>query len=227
MSNTIDWAKNEVALAKKAHANDLYGNVCFDDALRALKAIGIEKHSGGSWAYTTNILYRLMRGLPLTPVTEEDFKDVKPYTEMGGHAVRQCPRQSSLFRYDWPDGRVRYHDQDRTACVDLDTGDTIGCWLSEIVDELYPITLPYMPGEAVYELYFRTEHWHLKEASDGRYDIWVYMARYLLTPDRRRVVINRRWIANPGSTERLELTDEEYEKIQKNGKLMKSRRSKQ
>lgn len=227
MANTIEWAEKEVALAKKKNKDDLYNGACYDDALRALKAIGIEKHSGMSWGFTTGVLYRLMRHLPLTPITEKDFKDVQPFTTHDdGHTSTQCPRMWSLFKDIWPDGKVQYHDQERAACIDADTGDTFYSWMGKILDELYPIKLPYMPEAVQYEIYYKDEHWRLADDTKGKADLWISTALFLLTPDRQRLEINRHWVAVPGMTEQRELTAEEYEKIQKNGKLVKSRRSK-
>ena len=228
MSNTIEWAEREVALAKKRNENDSIGNACYDDALRALKAIGVEKHSGMSWGFTTGVLYRLMRNLPLTPVTEDDFKDVKPFTTHDdGRTSTQCPRMWSLFKYTWPCGRVQYHDQDRAVCVDVDTGDALGCSVDSLLDELCPITLPYMPETDRYVIYYKDEIWRQHGDVRGKTDMMVRTALHLLTPDRQRVEVNRHWVVVLGVEGQRELTADEYADLQKTCRQVKyrSRRS--
>ena len=106
---TTEWAENEVKLACKRAGN--YGNTCLKSALKAYKSLSKDGHSGMSWQITRNILEKLLRGQPLTPITENDFED-------GGEDDHvQCDRMFSLFK-ETKNGKVVYSDIDRVAYTD-------------------------------------------------------------------------------------------------------------
>ena len=76
---TNEWAEREIEIAcKKENPNwdgksfD-YGCACYQSALKAYKSLCEDEHSGFSFGLTKNILIRLMDGLPLMPITDEDF----------------------------------------------------------------------------------------------------------------------------------------------------------
>ena len=77
-----EWAEQECRLAcKKENPNfdfdsdDFdYGCSCYKSALKAYKSLLEDEHSGMSFSFTRNILERLMRGEPLTPITDDDFE---------------------------------------------------------------------------------------------------------------------------------------------------------
>ena len=77
---TEEWAEREIEIAcKKENPNwdgksfD-YGCACYQSALKAYKSLCEDGHSGTSFNITKNILIRLMEGLPLKPITDDDFK---------------------------------------------------------------------------------------------------------------------------------------------------------
>lgn len=55
---------------------------------------------------------------------------------------------SSLFKDVYPDGTVKYHDNDRYYCIKWD--DPNLCWhngfIGKIYSEMFPLTMPYMPS---------------------------------------------------------------------------------
>lgn len=80
-----EWAEQECRIAcKKENPNFNfesdefdYGCSCYKSALKAYKALCDDGHSGYSFSVTKNILNRLMEGIPLTPITDEDFPKVE------------------------------------------------------------------------------------------------------------------------------------------------------
>lgn len=135
MSNIMNWATREVEIACKKENPDRkdgewdYGCACYESALKAYNSLLEDGHSGFSFSLTKSILIRLMNNLPLTPITDEDFfivnKDAIPddaswLARKGLKSDIQCPRMSSLFRYETLDGKVSYHDIDRAFCYDAD-----------------------------------------------------------------------------------------------------------
>ena len=116
----LEWAKNEVAIASKRERGNKpegewdYGCACYDSAMRAFESLLGDGHSGMSIGITKNILNRLIDGKPLTPIEDtEDVWNVCSRGKNGGVATYQCKRMSSLFKDVYPDGTVKYHDNDR------------------------------------------------------------------------------------------------------------------
>lgn len=204
---TEEWAEREVELAcKKENPNwdgksfD-YGCACYQSALKAYKSLCEDGHSGGSFNITKNILIRLMNDLPLKPITDNDFLGVKPdwddskYLEKNGlKSHLQCPRMFSLSRKETLDGEITYSDVDRVVFHDAN-GD--GWWhngyATEIVDELFPITMPYYPKVEKYKVYGET--FYIVDGEDktaenvGTYNrVKIY---YVITPDKERIEINK------------------------------------
>lgn len=147
-----DWAKREVKIAKQIEKDDTaegefdYGGACYDSALRAFKSLTKDGHSGFSIGLTKNILIRLIEGKPLTPIEDTDdiWNDVSSYDPERGYTNYQCKRMGSLFKKVYTDGTVKYNDIDASYCINLDTKETYHSHLAQkIVDELFPITMPY------------------------------------------------------------------------------------
>lgn len=153
------WAENEVKIAcareraesKTPEGEWDYGCACYESALKAYKSLMEDGHSGFSISLTKQILVRLIEGKPLTPI--EDTEDIwnHIYDKKDGTKQYQCKRMSALFKDIHPDGTVTYNDVDRCYCVYLDNPNTT--WsnglISRIVDEMFPIKMPYSPGKAI------------------------------------------------------------------------------
>lgn len=201
-----DWAENECRIACKrenpnfnfddAQAFD-YGCSCYKSALKAYRSLCEDDHSGYSFNVTKNILIRLMEGQPLTPITDEDFFVRVEGTEVQGleapeylkerglKSNKQCPRMSSLFREETRDGKVSYHDVDRAYYINIEEpSDTYHSWTG-FIDELFPITMPYMPKKGKYKIYAQT---FLADKSHGDFDTRGIF--YVITPEGKKVDIN-------------------------------------
>lgn len=170
------WAEKEVEIAckreREASGNKEewdYGCACYESALKALKSLAEDGHSGYSMSITKHILNRLIDGKPLTPI--EDTDDVWNECSRTGRDYRtfQCSRMSSLFKDVYKDGTVKYSDVNRVLCVDFD--DHSNCWTNglvrNIINEMYPIAMPYMPGNKQYEVYCKE---FLTDRKNGDFD---------------------------------------------------------
>ena len=216
-----DWAEQECRLAcKKENPNfdfdsdDFdYGCSCYKSALKAYKSLMRDGHSGTSFSFTRNILERLMRHEPLTPITDDDFEggnliyDDEDLQEMGLKSEIQCPRMSSLFRKESIDGKVTYCDVNRAYCVNIETpSDTFSSSADNIVDELFPIKMPYLPEKEKYKVYVQT---FLTDRKNGDFDTRGII--YLTTPDGKRIDINRYYTEKNG--EMVEISKDEYDEL--------------
>lgn len=216
-----EWAEQECRLAcKKENPNfdfdsdDFdYGCNCYKSALKAYKSLLEDEHSGMSFSFIRDILDRLMRGEPLTPITDDDFDggsliyDTDDLASMGLKSEIQCPRMSSLFRKETIDGEVAYHDLDRAYCIDIEKpSETFSCSATDIVDELFPIKMPYLPKREKYKVYVQT---FLTNKKNGDLDTRGII--YIITPDGKRIDINRYYTEKEGKL--VEISKDEYDKL--------------
>ena len=219
-----EWAEQECRIACKKENPDFnfdskdfdYGCSCYKSALKAYKSLCEDGHSGASFSFTRRILERLMSGHPLTPITDEDFFIVhskchlesdKWLAEHGLKSEIQCPRMSSLFRKETLDGKVSYSDIDRAYCVNIENpSDTYSSAMDRIVDEFFPITMPYMPEKGKYKVYCQS---FLTDKRNGDFDTQAIL--YFITPDGKRVDVNRCQTEKNGKM--VDITKEEYDAL--------------
>ena len=216
-----DWAEQECRIAcKKENPNfnfdseDFdYGCSCYKSALKAYKSLCEDDHSGASFNFTRIILERLMDGQLLTPITDEDFEggvsifSDKDLASRGLKSEIQCPRISSLFRRETLDGKVSYIDNNRAYCINIENPfDTYSSAKDYVVDEFFPITMPYIPEKGKYKVYCQT---FLTDKKNGDFDTQAIL--YFITPDGKRVDVNRYQTEKDGKM--VDITKEEYDAL--------------
>ena len=173
-------------------------------AYKAYKCLMNDGHSGMSIGFTKNILNRLIDGKPLTPI--EDTPEVWGMpSDYDDKISYQCNRMYSLFKDVYPDGRVLYHDTGRVLCVYKDNPSIpwYNGFISRIIHEKYPITMPYSPAANPFVVYC-TEG--LSDPDNGDFDtigVW-----YVVKPDREKDTIERFFKESPDGRE--EISKQEY-----------------
>uniref|UniRef100_UPI00402698E8 hypothetical protein n=1 Tax=Candidatus Cryptobacteroides bacterium TaxID=3085639 RepID=UPI00402698E8 len=218
-----EWAEQECRIACKKENPDFnfdsedfdYGCSCYKSALKAYKSLCEDGHSGTSFNFTRRILERLMSGNPLTPITDEDFllhpegpvDSDEWLAKQGLKSNIQCPRMSSLFRRETLDGKVSYSDINRAYCINIeDPSDTYFSAETKVVDEFFPITMPYIPENGKYKVYCQT---FLTDVKNGDYDTRAIL--YFITPDGKRIDVSRYQTEKDGKMGNI--TKEEYEAL--------------
>lgn len=141
--------------------------------------------------FTKAILNRLIDNKPLIPIEDTDdvWNDISDISGLKGEEVNyQCKRMPSLFKYVYADGTVEYIDVDRYHGANINCPDATyhSGLIDTVMDELYPITMPYMPADRAFKIY--TEDF-LVDPSKGDYDTVGIL--YAITPSLERVEINR------------------------------------
>lgn len=212
-----EWAKREVEIAcKKENPNwdgksfD-YGCACYQSALKAYNSLYEDEHSGMSFALTRNILIRLMNGNPLTPITDNDFfiESNMPFEspeylkEKGLKSKLQCPRMTSLFREETLDGKVSYTDVDRVIFVDKNGHTWFSGLTRDIIDKMFPITMPYVPSNEKYKVYGDD---FLLDKNNGDYDHKAFM--YVITPKGEKIELDEYYKEIDGKM--VKISKEEY-----------------
>lgn len=212
--NMSEWAKNEIEIACKRERGDKnpdewdYGCACYESAYKAFQSLMEDGHSGYSIGMTKWILNRLIDGKPLTPIEDTpDMWNMRENWDVGGFTTYQCKRMSSLFKDVYHDnGEVKYNDVDRFRCVNEDnpTVRWSNGFINRLMNEKYPITMPYIPEDKPYIVHC-TEG--LSDSKNGDFDtigIW-----YVVKPDGTRDTIDR--FFKEGKISFVEISREEYE----------------
>lgn len=215
MSTMSEWAEREcrIACGKENSNFDFdsddfdYGCSCYKSALKAYKSLMEDEHSGFSFGLTKNILIRLMNGLLLTPITDEDFfggekpSVVEPDEYLKKRGLKssiQCPRMTSLFREETLDGKVTYHDVDRAYFVNIEKPLDTYSSNDRFLDEMFPITMPYMPQSGKYVIYAQT---FLTDKKNGDFDTRGII--YVVTPEGKRVELGLYYAEIDGKWEQI------------------------
>lgn len=159
--NTYEWAKNELKLARENEIKECkkegdyqpgdedYGLMCYDAAEHLLAVFQEQGHTGYSAMVVCSIFERLVKGKPLTPITDEEDQWRNAYAiEKFPEKRYQHKRMSSLFKHVKEDGSVSYYDIDRVKAYDGEHGSFSTHHIEDIVNEYFPITFPYV-GEKV------------------------------------------------------------------------------
>lgn len=212
--NMRDWAKREIEIATKREDADNdeldYRRACFESAYKAFECLLEDDHSGMSIKVTQSILNRLINHKVLTPI--EDTPDIwgHPDRDSRKDAVSyQCNRMTSLFKDVYNDGTIKYTDVDRVRIYSAD--DPSSCpwyngFIANIIDEKFPISMPYFPDTKLYRVYVRE---YLSDPKNG--DLDTIGVLYVITPDGEHVDINR-FFTESGPT-LVEISSEEYADI--------------
>ncbi len=207
------WAEREIEIACKHERGDSgskdgewdYGCACYESALKAYKSLMGDGHTGFSIGMTKYILNRLIEHKPLTPI--EDKEDVwNDISDISGGCVNyQCKRMSSLFKYVYPDGTIKYRDVNRFYGVNLDNpnGSYHSGLIDRVMEELYPIRMPYFPTKSFKVV---CEEF-LTDRKNGDFDTVGML--YFIDPDGVRVELNRYF--KEGADDFVEIDKDEYE----------------
>ena len=183
----IEWAEKEIELACASEDEDEYGCACYESALKAFRSLYADGHSGFSIQMTKHILNRLIDGKPLTPI--EDTDDI--WHEIwfnSDKSTYQCSRMSSLFKDVYRDGTIRVRDNDRIVCVDIDNPSATyyNGFVASIIDDMFPITMPYTPSDKPLRVYCES---FLTDPKNGDFDtVGIF---YIQKPNGEKVEVNR------------------------------------
>ena len=203
----LEWAEQEVKIAcekekpgKKEDEFD-YGCACYESALKAFESLIKDGHTGYSMSVTKNILNALIDGKALTPIEDRDDIWMFSFTKEDGTKVYQCTRMSALFKEVHPDRATFYNDVNRVLEIVIEKDGHESIWYNgmcdQIVNELFPISMPYIPEEKPYKVY-------CEEFSTKKDDTISFL--YLIKPNGDRLDVNRYFAE----------TDDGYEEISSN-----------
>lgn len=204
------WAENEIGLACEHEKSgddgngfSEYGCACYRSALKAFGSLMEDGHSGMSIGITKNILNRLIAGKPLTPIVDaEDIWSNHMSFEKNGEKSIQCKRMSSLFKHIKADSSVSYNDVSRAVCVSVNNPNNRyhSGLVDKIMDEMFPISMPYMPSTNPYYVYCED---FLYNTENGDFDtVGVF---YVITPNGEKIKINRFFAEKDNKFEEIDI----------------------
>ena len=219
-----EWAEREIEIAcKREKGLDTdgdsfeYGVACYKSAMKAFNSLIEDGHSGMSIGITKNILNRLIEGKPLTPIVDSDdiWNNISDIDNNKGYKTYQCNRMTSLFKYLYEDGTVKYSDIDRVVGININNPKCVysSALTRNIVDKVFPIQLPYYPGIKPYKVYCED---FLSDPSNGDFDtVGVF---YIETPEDEKVELNKFYHFVNGVT-KIEISKEDYETLKDISKI--------
>ncbi len=208
------WAEKEMEIACRHERGDSgskdeewdYGCACYGSALKAYQSLMEDGHTGFSIGMTKCILNRLIDHKPLTPIedTEDVWNDISDIS--GGCVNYQCRRMSSLFKYVYPDGTVKYRDVNRFygAYIDNPSSSYHSGLIDRVMEELYPIRMPYYPSSKPFKVFCEE---FLTDRKNGDFDTVGML--YFIDPNGVREELNR-YFKETGD-DFVEIKKEEYE----------------
>lgn len=203
-----EWAKREVKLAIEKEGEFDYGVGCYKSALKAFDSLMEDNHSGLSIKVTACILNRLISGMPLTPIEDTDDIWSRSFTDPNGDKHYQCGRMPSLFKCVHSNGTITYSDSNRIICYSSDNPEISyhSGLASRVINEMFPITMPYYPTTNPYKVYCEE---FLFDELNGDFDtVGIF---YAIDPNGNKVDINR-YFKEGENHSFVEIDEDEYEK---------------
>ena len=194
-SEIVSWAEREIELACKLENPDRkegewdYGCACYESALKAFKSIANDGHSDASIIFTKQIFNRLIDYRPLTPIEDirENWIDV---SENRDGSKFQCLRFTFLFKeVNKTNGDVIFKDLSRAYHVYTDDPDNMyrSNFTDRIINEMYPITMPYIPEDNPYKIFLKKSVDKSKPGDLSR----LIKVLYIIEPGGKEVPVNR------------------------------------
>lgn len=209
----LEWARKEIELRKTFEGQGLkegefdYGGSCCDSALKAYESLMADDHSGTSIHITKAILNRLIDGKPIMPI--EDTSDIwneVSYDKETKTTIFQNKRMSGLFKYVDENEVNKYSDINRYYTYDVfnPTFTYSSSLINRIIDEMFPIKMPYTPADKPIVVVTKD---YLTDTKNGAYD--TIMVLYATLPDGTVATINR-YFKEGTRGEWVEIDKDEY-----------------
>lgn len=209
MGTIVEWAENEVNLKISSFANcdefdKNYATACYKSALKALKSLAEDEHSGYSIGATKRILMALIDRRPLSPLTGEDSEWESCMPDGTDIDSYQNKRYSALFK-EICDNVTTYRNIDLYYVVQKGEEDMPYRTSLPIVDEMFPVKFPYCPEEPMEVLV------NSVDTEEGSFTHIIEIHR-----DNKVIPVDRycRFISGKGQ---VEITREEYLSIVNRG----------
>lgn len=97
----------------------------------------------------------MVNGRPFSEITEQDeWETPHKYSESYNFSISSCKRYNAVYKRIYDDGHIVYSDVNRVCAFDVDFPDSPS-WtgtVTNLFDQLYPITLPYFPADNKYRM---------------------------------------------------------------------------
>ena len=190
---TLDnWAENEIGLACETAKNKYYEG-CYKKVYEAFMSIMNDKSSCMcNMDFAEDTFRRLINDMPLTPIEDSDFylpSNMRPVDKYvlerrGLKSSIQCPRMIGLFKEELQDGTIVYRDIYRALSVEEGKPLLRTFLVSNAIDMIFPITMPYMPSLSNYYAYTDTVL-----SKDMR--MKAVHIQFVITPAKRKVDVDR------------------------------------
>lgn len=212
-NNWKEWGKKEVELAA---AKEPDGNQVYNAAYRAFCDVVDHAESVPEKDDVIFVLETLLHSMPLTPIedTEDEWETdagIDPATENDnpGYTIYQSKRRRSLFKkvtYSDKGNIVCFDDLNAYDCIDIRTNQMyVGGMGPVVLNEMFPITFPYMP---IGKVKIFTEDFKYHTDHEGDYDTAGVL--YFRMTDGQMVKVMRFFKKDYNTDEMIEIAEGEY-----------------
>ena len=211
LKENMKWATREIELFNKDTDPTLRDNMYkySDAALQAYGKITNICEDIDKPGVMKSLLIQLLNDCALTPI--EDTEEVWVLVENddnGKYSIYQCKRRSSLFKKITHSGdkdEIEYSDADRYVCIDINNGTNYtGGIGSKILDEIYPITMPYSPFGKI-KIFTESFKYHKESISDDTEGVL-----YFKMDTGSMIKINRFFKKDSSNGKYIEIEESEY-----------------
>lgn len=214
------WGENEINKWIQESSSDAllgeFNEAASKSIFKSYKTLCENEHSVLSRDIAVNMLDRLCKHLPLTQIEDTDDIWIKNITcNVKGENLKiayQCKRMPALFKEVYSDGRIKYRDINRYCERTMNKEHNINYFCKDVMDlvmdELYPVTLPYYPNRNPYYIYTKLVY----KNPD------IVVIRYIVTPAKELVEVNRYFKKEMNEEYYIEITEEEYNKYKNTNK---------
>lgn len=209
------WAENELKKWNSENMSNEFSTKYFEFSCIAAQSAFESLSSYNELMYRDTdmaeyLLEQLLKYNPLTPV--EDNEDIwheinsKYLIDDSLKTVYQCKRMPALFKEIYHDGTVKYRDIYRYHEIPMGKNNgairLVGSLVDYVMNEIFPITMPYIPYKEPYYVYSEASHRNPSIAA----------IRYIVTPSKQLVEINR-YFKKEWNTDYIEITEDEYNRF--------------
>lgn len=210
-----DWAKNEVEILIKT-TDDTDKQRLYTKAFYTLHSFATYAEMCGDYKKLKEfreLVIRLLCHRPLSPILDVP-KEWVLVKDDAGIDEYQCIRYPSLYKgINQKTGDIRYVDTARYICIDINNSARVwtGGIGAKILEEMNPITFPYIPDDTPIRIYMECLTYHQKKESDSVEDPYdTFAITHFGMPNKSELVEVNRFFKKDAAGFLFEIPKNEY-----------------
>lgn len=207
MNNLKRWAKREIELATNDPEINEEVDKCYQTAYQAFCDFVDRINDVKTPEIVKAIFFQLFNECNLVPIEDKQEEwDPTPCANIYQSNRRPSLYKKLIFEDDRKEPAVRYSDQKRAVCIDLNTNKYYeGGVGMAVLDEMCPIKMPYQPVGIIKII---TEDFQCYEDENKESDTFAVL--YFKMPDGNMIKVMRFFKVDKKTNETVEIDKTEY-----------------